>query len=165
MSQTPQTPPQPADGSAATAPAPDPRMTTRDMICFALYSASHAMTRFYRPLLDEMGLTYPQFLVLVELWAEDGQSLSRLGEALALESNTLTPLIRRMGEAGLVTKRRDDLDERMVRIHLTDRGRALQGEADRITACVFEATGLDLAELVDLREKVTRLRDRLRDLD
>ena len=120
------------------------------------------MTRFYRPLLGDLGLTYPQLLVLVELWAEDGQPVSGIGEALALESNTLTPLLRRMEEAGLVSRRRDVEDERVVRIHLTDKGRGVQAEADRIAACVFEATGMEADELTALRDQVFRLRDHLR---
>ncbi|MAC77902.1 MAG: MarR family transcriptional regulator [Rhodobacteraceae bacterium] len=140
----------------------DTPLDTRDMICFALYSASHAMTRIYRPLLADLGLTYPQLLVLVALWAEDGRRVSDLGDDLALESNTLTPLLRRMEQAGLVTKTRDAEDERVVRISLTAKGRDMRAEADRIAACVFDATGLSQGDLVSLRDQVFALRDNLR---
>lgn len=141
---------------------PKDRFDTRDMICFALYSASHAMTRIYRPLLDDLGITYPQLLVLIALWAEDGRRVSDLGEELSLDSNTLTPLLRRMEQAGLVTKTRDREDERVVRIALTDKGRDLQAEADRIAACVFDAMGMAEDDLMTLRDQVFALRDNLR---
>ena len=141
-------------------------MTTRtpdtgDMLCFALYSASHAMTRLYRPLLAPLGLTYPQYLVLVSLWAQDGRSVRELGEELALESNTLTPLLKRMEESGLITRARSSEDERVVQVSLTEKGSALRSEAEKVTACVFEASGLSLDELGRLRNEVRALRDRI----
>lgn len=141
-------------------------MTTRtpdtgDMLCFALYSASHAMTRLYRPLLAPLGLTYPQYLVLVSLWAQDGQSVRELGEELALESNTLTPLLKRMEESGLITRARSSEDERVVQVSLTEKGSVLRTEAEKVTACVFEASGLSLDELSRLRNEVRALRDRI----
>ncbi len=141
-------------------------MTTRtpdtgDMLCFALYSASHAMTRLYRPLLAPLGLTYPQYLVLVSLWAQDGRSVRELGEELALESNTLTPLLKRMEESGLITRARSSEDERVVQVSLTEKGNALRSEAEKVTACVFEASGLSLDELGRLRNEVRALRDRI----
>ena len=141
-------------------------MTTRTpdtgyMLCFALYSASHAMTRLYRPLLAPLGLTYPQYLVLVSLWAQDGLSVRELGEELALESNTLTPLLKRMEESGLITRARSSEDERVVQVSLTEKGSALRSEAEKVTACVFEASGLSLDELGRLRNEVRALRDRI----
>ena len=141
-------------------------MTTRTpdtgyMLCFALYSASHAMTRLYRPLLAPLGLTYPQYLVLVSLWAQDGRSVRELGEELALESNTLTPLLKRMEESGLITRARSSEDERVVQVSLTEKGSALRSEAEKVTACVFEASGLSLDELSRLRNEVRALRDRI----
>ena len=141
-------------------------MTTRTpdtgyMLCFALYSASHAMTRLYRPLLAPLGLTYPQYLVLVSLWAQDGRSVRELGEELALESNTLTPLLKRMEESGLITRARSSEDERVVQVSLTEKGSALRSEAEKVTACVFEASGLSLDELGRLRNEVRALRDRI----
>lgn len=140
---------------------PEPSFTTQDMLCFALYSASHAMSRVYRPILKRMGLTYPQLLVLVSLWAKDGQRVTDVGRELGLDSNTLTPLIQRMVTAGLVTKQRSTRDERVVTVHLTDRGKRLQNEADHIAATVFEATGLEPQEFTDLQAQVQRLRNHL----
>lgn len=133
-----------------------------DMICFALYSANHAMSRVYAPLLADLGLTYPQFLVLMSLWAEDGQTVGALGRALQLETNTLTPLLKRLESQGLVARRRDEADERQVRITLTDAGRALQTRADGLAACIFDRCGIEAAELAQLRDQITALRDRLR---
>lgn len=130
---------------------------TGDMLCFALYSANHAMTRLYRPLLQPFGLTYPQYLVLVALWSEDERRVGALGEELGLDTNTLTPLLKRMAEAGLITRSRSAADERVVTVKLTDKGRALEAEAERITTCVFEATGLSVDELADLRDRIARL--------
>ena len=136
-----------------------PRFQTRDMLCFALYSADHAMARLYRPLLTPLGLTYPQYLVLVTLWAQDGQSVGALGEQLGLESSTLTPLLKRMEEAGLLTRTRSREDERVVLATLTDKGRALEAEAGRIASCVLTASGLSVPELIDLRNRIGALRD------
>ncbi|MGR3745779.1 MAG: MarR family winged helix-turn-helix transcriptional regulator [Pseudooceanicola nanhaiensis] len=136
---------------------------TGDMLCFALYSANHAMTRLYRPLLQPLGLTYPQYLVLVALWSEDERRVGALGEELGLDTNTLTPLLKRMAEAGLVTRSRSAADERVVTVRLTDKGRALEAEAERITTCVFEATGLSVKELADLRDRIARLNTEITD--
>jgi DNA-binding MarR family transcriptional regulator len=133
------------------------------MLCFALYSANHAMTRLYRPLLQPLGLTYPQYLVLVALWSEDERRVGALGEELGLDTNTLTPLLKRMAEAGLVTRSRSAADERVVTVRLTDKGRALEAEAERITTCVFEATGLSVEELADLRDRIARLNTEIND--
>ena len=119
------------------------------------------MSRVYRPILKRMGLTYPQLLVLVSLWAKDGQRVTDVGRELGLDSNTLTPLIQRMVTAGLVTKQRSTRDERVVTVHLTDRGKRLQNEADHIAATVFEATGLEPQEFTDLQAQVQRLRNHL----
>ncbi len=105
-----------------------------DMLCFALHSAAHAMHAAYAPLLEPLGLTYPQYLALSALAAEDGQSVGTLGATLRLESNTLTPLLKRMEAAGWLTRRRSDRDERQVLLHLTDAGRALAGQAAAIPA-------------------------------
>lgn len=131
------------------------------MLCFALYSASHAMSRLYRPLLAPLGLTYPQYLVLMALWADDGQSVGSLGEELDLDSNTLTPLLKRMEAAGLLARARSQEDERVVTVSLSEKGRALEAESGRITACVFEATGLSIEDVAALRSKVNALRQNL----
>ncbi|WP_172328618.1 MarR family winged helix-turn-helix transcriptional regulator [Mangrovicoccus sp. HB161399] len=140
-------------------------MTLRpaDMLCFALYSAAQAMQQAYRPLLDALGLTYPQYIVLSALWAaEDPPRVSDIGREVGLESSTLTPLLKRLEAAGLVARQRDARDERQVRIRLTEAGRALQARAAHVPGCIFEKTGLDEAALVALRDEVAALGQRLR---
>ncbi|QYZ70231.1 MarR family winged helix-turn-helix transcriptional regulator [Neotabrizicola shimadae] len=137
-------------------------MTPPDMICFALYSAAHAVQQAYKPLLDEIGLTYPQYLVMTVLWAEDGQTVGAIGRQVLLESSTLTPLLKRLETQGLVERSRDIKDERQVRISLTDAGRALAIRAAHVPACFFDLAGLPLEDLVALRDRVIALRDRLR---
>lgn len=137
-------------------------LTLPDMICFALYSATHAMQHVYKPLLDDLGLTYPQYLVLTALWEQDRQTVGALGRQVQLESNTLTPLLKRLEERGFVTRTRDDRDERQVNITLTEPGRALQARAAHIPACVLEKSGLSVDDLTRLRDQITTLRDHLR---
>lgn len=131
-------------------------------LCFAVYSAGLAFNRVYKPLLDQFGLTYSQYLLLVALGGGDGQTVSELGEQLFLESNTLTPLIKRLETAGLVTRRRDMKDERVVRVSLTDEGRRI---IDAASACVpaqiGAAAGISLEEIEALKDQVVRLRDQL----
>jgi DNA-binding MarR family transcriptional regulator len=132
------------------------------MICFALYSATHAMQHAYKPLLEALGLTYPQYLVLVALWGSDGQTVGQLGQALQLESNTLTPLLKRMEAQGLVARARDAKDERQVRVSLSTAGREMQARAAGIPGCILERSGMSLAGLTALRDQVNALRDQLR---
>ena len=132
-------------------------------LCFALYSTSLAMTRAYRPMLDRVGLTYPQFLVLHALWEKDGISVRDIATRLALDSSTITPLLKRMEAAGLVRRERDAIDERYVHIHLTPEGDALQGKLACIADHVFAQTGLDMTQVVALVDQVTALRDALDD--
>ncbi|WP_136636255.1 MarR family winged helix-turn-helix transcriptional regulator [Pseudooceanicola onchidii] len=143
----------------------DTPLGTQDLICFALYSANNAMNRLYRPLLAQLGLTYPQYLVLVSLWDRDGKTVGQLGAELGLESNTLTPLLKRMAEAGLVTRTRADADERVVVIALTDKANGLKAEVADLAACVFEATGLTLKDARRLRDQVFALRDAIEHRD
>ena len=130
-------------------------------LCFALYSASLAMTKLYKPMLDEMGLTYPQYLALLVLWERDGATVSELGERLHLDSGTLTPLLKRLEAAELVTRLRDVQDERRVLIRLTAAGRKLKARAARIPGCVLQATQCDVSEVMALTQQVQTLRDRL----
>ena len=130
-------------------------------LCFALYSASLAMTKLYKPLLAELGLTYPQYLVLLVLWEREGLQVSELGTRLFLDSGTLTPLLKRMELAGLVRRARSSDDERRVHIHLTDTGRALKARAAAVPGCVLQATQCSLGEVVELTQRVQSLRDRL----
>jgi DNA-binding MarR family transcriptional regulator len=132
-----------------------------NQLCFALYSASLAMTKLYKPLLDELGLTYPQYLALLVLWQQDGVTVSELGQRLSLDSGTLTPLLKRLEAAGLVSRLRDASDERRVLIRLSAAGRRLKGRAQRIPGCVLQAAQCDVAEAMALTRQVQGLRDRL----
>jgi DNA-binding MarR family transcriptional regulator len=132
-----------------------------DLVCFAVYSAGHAFNRVYKPLLDELGLTYPQYLVMVSLWDKNDQTVGELGELLFLESSTLTPLLKRLETVGYLTRSRDPSDERQVRIRLTNAGRALQKRARDIPRCILEATGLSIADLRRLQRDVSNLRQNL----
>ncbi len=146
-----------------TAPAftADQALQLDHQLCFALYSASLAMTKLYKPLLTELGLTYPQYLALLALWERDGLRVSELGERLFLDSGTLTPLLKRMEAAGLVHRQRSSEDERSVHIHLTPGGRALKDRAAAVPGCILQATQCSLGEVVELTRRVQALRDRL----
>ncbi|MBK1659679.1 MarR family winged helix-turn-helix transcriptional regulator [Paracraurococcus ruber] len=132
-----------------------------DFLCFALHSTAQAVVRANKPMLDAVGLTYPQYLVMVVLWAEDGQTVGRIGERLFLESNTLTPLLKRLEAAGYVTRQRCPEDERQVRIRLTEAGRALRRKASAHRPEWVDRMGRDAAELEELRARVTALRNKL----
>ncbi len=141
----------------------DKTLTPPAMICFTLYSATHAIQQAYKPLLDALGLTYPQYLVLASLWGEDGQSVGDIGRQVQLASNTLTPLLKRLEAQGLVVRSRDKSDERQVRITLTRSGKAMKQRASHIPACILEKTGLDIPKLTKLRDDIAALRDHLRE--
>ncbi|MBO0895728.1 MULTISPECIES: MarR family winged helix-turn-helix transcriptional regulator [Arthrobacter] len=132
-------------------------------VCFSLYSASRAATAVYRPLLDQLGLTYPQYLVLTVLWEKDGSSVRELGRSLELDSGTLSPLLKRLEAAGLVVRKRSTADERRVDIHLTENGRALQAQALDLPQRVAEAAGLEPEELQALQETLAKVTRALRD--
>lgn len=139
----------------------DQALLLDNQLCFALYSASLAMTKLYKPLLDEMGLTYPQYLAMLVLWERDGLMVSELGERLGLDSGTLTPLLKRLEAAGLVARIRAVEDERRVHVTLTAAGRKLKAKAGKIPGCVLSATQCSIPELVVLTQQVRGLRDRL----
>ena len=132
-----------------------------NQLCFALYSASLAMTKLYKPLLEELGLTYPQYLVMMVLWEGDGLTVSALGERLFLDSGTVTPLLKRMEAAGLLSRVRATDDERKVHIRLTAAGRKLKTKAIKVPACVASATQCAVPELLQLTAQVHNLRQRL----
>jgi DNA-binding MarR family transcriptional regulator len=131
------------------------------MLCFAVYSAGHAFTRFYKPRLDALDLTYPQYLVLLVLWEKDDITVKGLGDRLFLDSGTITPLVKRLEARGLVVRRRDEDDERQVRITLTEAGRALEDKAMSIPLAAAEGTGLTEAGAESLRRELLALRSRL----
>ncbi len=130
-------------------------------LCFAVYSANLAFSRVYKPFLDELGLTYPQYLALISLWAEDDQTVGELGEKLFLESNTLTPLLKRLEAFGHIERNRDPQDERQVRVRLTGKGKALRGRASCVPEGILEASGMQSGALQTLSAEITALRDRL----
>ncbi|WP_270451447.1 MarR family winged helix-turn-helix transcriptional regulator [Kocuria marina] len=136
---------------------PDLRLDTQ--LCFALYSASRKVTSAYREPLKDMGLTYPQYLVLLVLWENDHRKVNQLGEALMLDSGTLSPLLRRMEAAGFVTRRRSDEDERSVVISLTDKGRGLEKPAADMQEDLLDSLEMskrDRLLLHDLAQKLCR---------
>jgi DNA-binding MarR family transcriptional regulator len=130
-------------------------------LCFALYSASLAMTKMYKPLLDPLGLTYPQYLAMLVLWEGDGITVSELGQRLQLDSGTLTPLLKRLEAAGHVQRLRDSADERRVLLRLTPAGRALKTRAARVPPQVLCAAGCSLDELAALTRRIKQLRDEI----
>jgi DNA-binding MarR family transcriptional regulator len=132
-----------------------------DQLCYAVYSAGMAIQRTYKPLLDELGLTYPQYLVLNVLWRADKQTVGHIAEALALESSTLTPLLKRLEAAGLVQRARNPDDERQVIIALTAAGRALKARAGCLADALLAGSGMSVAELGAINEQLKRLRDAL----
>jgi DNA-binding MarR family transcriptional regulator len=143
--------------SARTAP-----LELDNQLCFAVYAASHAFNATYKPLLEPLGLTYPQYLVMLVLWQEDSVTVSAIGRRLGLDSGTLTPLLKRLEGAGLLNRLRDAADERQVRITLSTAGRALKQKAKRIPKELFCASGLTLQDLGALRSKLESLAANLR---
>jgi DNA-binding MarR family transcriptional regulator len=140
-----------------------------EQLCFALYSASRAVIRAYAPLLEPLGLTYPQYLALLVLWERDGVAVHQLGARLGLDSGTLTPLLKRLEGQGLIERRRGEDDERVVRIHLTQAGRALRARARKIPSELACRAGYDLGseratrDLIRLRDELNALVRRLAD--
>jgi DNA-binding MarR family transcriptional regulator len=132
------------------------------MLCFSLYSASHAFTQLYRPLLEKLDLTYPQYLVMVTLWKRDGRNVKELGTALFLDSSTLTPLLKRLVVAGLIMKTRNPSDEREVIIRLTEKGQNLKVLAADVMRCVEESLGMDAETVQAIKALVDTIRDKLK---
>ena len=140
---------------------PAPSVALDDQLCFALYAASRAVTARYRPMLDEIGLTYPQYLVMMLLWESDHQTVGQLGSRLALDSGTLSPLLKRLTAAGLVTRHRRVEDERSVSIALTDKGRELHDRALGISEAMIGTIGFDTDEFDGLLLRLRLLTDRV----
>jgi MarR family transcriptional regulator, organic hydroperoxide resistance regulator len=145
----------------------DDALLLQHQLCFALYNASRALTRAYGPLLAPLGLTYPQYLAMLILWEEGSASVKSLGERLALDSGTLTPLLKRLEQRGLVTRRRDPNDERSVRIELTAEGQKLRAKARRVPTDLLCRVGFDanderdLARVARLRRELSALAERI----
>jgi MarR family transcriptional regulator, organic hydroperoxide resistance regulator len=129
------------------------------LICFAAYSASHAFSRFYRPLLDKLGLTYPQFIVMMVLWEKGKTTMKALTEELMLDSNTLTPLLKKLEAAGLVERTRNKDDERVLDVAPTDKGMAMKLDGQRASVALAEATGEPLEGVLELQQRLTKMRE------
>lgn len=139
---------------------PDPSdLKLSEFLCFAVYSTNLAFGKAYKPLLEQLGLTYTQYITLVALWETDDQTVGSLGEKLFLESNTLTPILKKLEAMGYLQRQRDPEDERQVRINLTQQGRALR--ENQPDSGLAEATGLTSAEFVQLQQSVVKLRSNL----
>jgi MarR family transcriptional regulator, organic hydroperoxide resistance regulator len=132
-----------------------------NQICFAVYSTAHAFNRVYKPLLDRLGLTYPQYLVMLALWERDGVPVKDLGQRLFLDSGTLTPLLKRLEAAQLIKRTRGTDDERLVLIGLTSQGQALRERARTVPQSILAASACSIAELSAMKNDLVALRDRL----
>jgi MarR family transcriptional regulator, organic hydroperoxide resistance regulator len=130
-----------------------------NQVCYAIYSAGMAIQRLYKPWLDQLGLTYPKYLVLNVLWQEDEQTVGHIGEKLALESSTLTPLLKRLESAGLLRRTRNPYNERQVVVGLTDEGRALRSQAGCLGDALLDTSGHTSDQLGALNHQVRQLRD------
>jgi DNA-binding MarR family transcriptional regulator len=151
-----------AEETVAVPTSEDP-LTLDKFLCFALYSANHAMHGVYKSLLKEVGLTYPQFLALNVLWETNNVPVGTITSKLQLDTNTLTPLLKRLETMGLVTRTRNTKDERQVILKLTRKGRALQKKTEHFSNCILSSTGLTMEDVMDLQSKIMKLRDNLRD--
>jgi len=140
--------------------AVDPLLLGNQM-CFAVYSTAHAFNRVYKPLLDRLGLTYPQYLVMLVLWERDDVPLKDIGEKLFLDSGTLTPLLKRLEASGLIKRTRSTEDERQVLIALTPKGRALHEEAMAVPQAILSSSACSLSELMTMKNELVSLRDKL----
>jgi DNA-binding MarR family transcriptional regulator len=149
------------DGMARKSPAADQPLRLDNQICFAVYSAAHAFNRVYKPLLDRLGLTYPQYLVMLVLWERDGVPVKEIGERLFLDSGTLTPLLKRLEQAGFLKRTRSTEDERQVLIALTSHGQALKDKARSVPMSILAASECSIAELSAVKNEIVALRNRL----
>jgi DNA-binding MarR family transcriptional regulator len=139
----------------------DAMLQLSNQLCFAVYSTALAFNAVYKPLLDRLGLTYPQYLAMLVLWERDDVPVKEIGRLLHLDSGTLTPLLKRLEAAGLVTRTRSSADERQVHITLTVRGRKLRDDAKAVPLGVLQACGLSTPTLLKLKDELVALRERL----
>lgn len=153
--------PSASENSVANNPPSEDLLALDKQFCFALYSASLAMTKAYKPLLDALGLTYPQYLVMLVLWQQDGCSVKHIGQQLLLDSGTLTPLLKRLEAAGFIDRRRSLIDERSVDIYLSQAGLALKQQAMQVPLQILCASGQSVAQLGQMRADLLKVRDAL----
>lgn len=142
--------------------ADDPTLPLDQQLCFSIYSASLAIQRVYKPMLDALGVTYTQYLVLSALWERDGLTISAIADRLALEPSTITPAVKRLEAAGFLQRRRSLVDERQVEVHLSPKGSSLHPKTGCLTAELLRHSGFAPQEMIDLNVKVKRLRDGMR---
>ncbi|MBD8890192.1 MarR family winged helix-turn-helix transcriptional regulator [Roseibium litorale] len=147
--------------AAPPGPIVDGGLKLEQFLCFSLYSANHAMNRVYKPILTELGLTYPQYLAMSVLWEKDKLLVGDLCDRLHLESSTVTPLLKRLEAMELLSRQRDTKDERQVRVTLTRKGKALKAKTGAIAECVLAASGLSAKEAMVLQTSIMKLRDAL----
>jgi DNA-binding MarR family transcriptional regulator len=140
---------------------PQPSVVLGDQLCFSLYRASKAMTARYRPMLDELGITYPQLLVLMALWEQDDLTVREIGDRVDLDGGTISPMLKRLAAIGLVTRERSLEDERLVRIRLTEAGRAMEQPACGVSGHIIDALALDPARFAVLKRELDELIERV----
>jgi MarR family transcriptional regulator, organic hydroperoxide resistance regulator len=139
----------------------DEMICLRDQLCFSVYSTGIAINRLYKPLLDPLGLTYSQYLVLGALWEEDGRSIGAIAEHLALEPSTITPLVKRLEQAGFVVRHRNSVDERQVHVRLTKKGQDVRLQTHCLKEAMLKKSGMSAEEIIRLNDEVQRLLDAL----
>lgn len=133
------------------------------LLCFSAYSLSHAFSRFYRPMLDKLGLTYPQFIVMMVLWERGKITMKELTDLVMLESNTLTPLLKKLEAAGLVERMRNKDDERVLDVEITDAGLALKADGQLAAVELSMASGEDLDGVIEMQQRMAKMRDSVRE--
>ncbi|OWO93496.1 MarR family transcriptional regulator [Rhizobium esperanzae] len=144
--------------TAKTMEIPEEEKRLEKQLCFAVYATAHAFTRAYKPILDRVGLTYPQYLVMLVLWERSALPVKTIGEQLDLDSGTLSPLLKRLEQSGLIKRIRDLRDERQVIVSLTPKGEAMKGEVDTIMRAIGKAAGCTIEEMAEMRDMLHRLR-------
>lgn len=148
--------------SAVPAPA-GPTLPLDGQLCFSIYSASLAIQRVYKPMLDAMGVTYTQYLALSTLWERDGLTIGAIAERLALEPSTITPAVKRLETAGFLSRRRSTTDERLVEVHLTEKGRELHPQTGCLTDALLRHSGFEAPQMIELNRCVQALRHGMRE--
>ncbi|MDU8502274.1 MarR family transcriptional regulator [Pseudomonas syringae] len=149
------------ENPAHAVPADCDSLLLDNQLCFALYSTSLMMTKVYKPLLQALGLTYPQYLAMMVLWEKDGLTVGDVSTRLLTDPGSLTPLLKRLEGEGFISRTRSKEDERVVLLHLTEQGRALQHQALSVPGCILSASGLNMERLRDLQAQLLDLRDHL----